>query len=114
MPDAREESGPATVNAAFTLSFGESSVQAEVEVPAGQTTLTELLPIIQKLDSAIVDGIAEHARSVGKPVSCRAGCGACCRQMVPVSLFEAEALIAWMQTLPEERRAELEQRFHRA
>jgi Fe-S-cluster containining protein len=114
MPDPRKESGAATESAAFTLSFGESSLRAEVEVPTGQTTLTELLPIIQKLDSAIVDGIGERARSVGKPVSCRAGCGACCRQLVPVSLFEAEALIAWMQTLPEERRTELEQRFHRA
>ncbi len=114
MPGPREESGSATANAAFTLSFGENSLRAEVEVPAGQTTLTELLPIIQKLDSAIVDGIGERAKSVGKPISCRAGCGACCRQMVPVSLFEAEALIAWMQTLPEESQAELEQRFHRA
>jgi Fe-S-cluster containining protein len=34
--------------------------------------------------------------------------------MVPVSLFEAEALTEWMRTLPEERRAELAERFHSA
>jgi hypothetical protein len=34
--------------------------------------------------------------------------------MVPVSLFEAEALTEWLRTLPEARRAELGERFHRA
>jgi hypothetical protein len=33
---------------------------------------------------------------------------------VPVSLFEAEALTEWIRSLPEERQAELAERFHQA
>ena len=102
------------VLATFSLPVGRASIQASAQVPAGQTTLTELLPIIRNLENAIVDRVGEEAREAGKPISCRAGCGACCRQMVPVSLFEAEALTEWLRTLPEARRAELGERFHRA
>jgi Fe-S-cluster containining protein len=102
------------VTATFSLPVGRASIQASAQVPAGQTTLTELLPILRNLENAIVDRVSEEAREAGRPISCRAGCGACCRQMVPVSLFEAEALTEWIRTLPEDRRMELGERFHRA
>jgi len=114
MPEDRLDSDSSTVSGEISLSFGATSLNATVRVPAGRTTLTDLLPIIQNLENAIVDRVGEEAKQAGKPVSCRAGCGACCRQMVPVSLFEAEALTKWIQTLPPEQRAELELRFHRA
>ena len=90
------------------------SLNATVRVPAGHTTLTQILPIIRNLENAVVERVGEEAKQAGRSISCRAGCGACCRQMVPVSLFEAEAMTAWIQTLPPEQRAELERRFHRA
>ena len=34
--------------------------------------------------------------------------------MVPLSIFEAEALTNWIRSLPEERQQELAQRFHQA
>jgi Fe-S-cluster containining protein len=102
------------VKASFSLPVRGGSLSASVELPAGQTTLTKLLPIIQNLENAVIGRIADQARAAGSPISCRAGCGACCRQLVPVSLFEAEALTAWIKTLPEGQRAELERRFHRA
>jgi Fe-S-cluster containining protein len=102
----------ATIEAEFSLTFGNTALNAHVKLPAGRTTLTQLLPIIQNLENVIVDRVGEEANKAGKSISCRAGCGACCRQMVPVSLFEAEALTAWIQTLDEEQRAELERRFH--
>ncbi len=114
MPDALKSSDSSTVKAVFSLPVGGVFLQASAQVPAGQTTLTQLLPIIQNLENVIIGRVGEEAERAGTPLSCRAGCGACCRQMVPVSLFEAEALTQWMQTLPEERRAELEARFHRA
>jgi Fe-S-cluster containining protein len=49
--------------------------------------------------------------AVGRTISCKAGCGACCRQLVPISVFEAEALAAWVRTLPESQQQELGQRF---
>lgn len=89
-------------------------MHATAVVPAGRTTLTQLLPIIQNLENAIIGRVAQEAVEAGRSISCGPGCGACCRQMVPVSLFEAEALTDWVRSLPAERRAELEQRFHRA
>jgi Fe-S-cluster containining protein len=98
----------------FALPVGGGFLNATTNLPTGQTTLTQLLPIIQSLENAIVSRVGEEAERAGTPISCRAGCGACCRQLVPVSFFEAEALTEWMNGLPEERRVELEERFHRA
>ncbi len=114
MSENAPDSDSQTISGEFSLAFGGTSLTASVRVPAGRTTLTELLPIIQNLENAIVDKIGEEAKAAGKTISCRAGCGACCRQMVPVSLFEAEALTAWIQTLAPEQRDELARRFHLA
>ncbi len=114
MPDTQNDAGLAMETVQFSLPVGEISLRASAQLPVGRTTLTQLLPILQNLENVIVDKVGEEARSAGKRISCRAGCGACCRQMAPVSLFEAEALSAWMGSLPEVRRTELEQRFQRA
>ena len=114
MPDGPHNAPAPAVKASFRLPVGGGFLNASANLPTGRTTLTELLPIVQGLENAIVGRVAGEAQAAGAPISCRAGCGACCRQLVPVSFFEAEALVAWMDTLPEERRAQLEERFHRA
>lgn len=114
MPDSATGSPSSKVTATFSLPVGGVFLQASAQLPVGHTTLTQLLPIIQNLENIIIGRVAEEAERAGKPISCRAGCGACCRQMVPVSLFEAEALTDWIRTLPQERQAELAERFHRA
>lgn len=114
MTDPANNSSASRVRATFSLPVGAAQLHASAEVPAGRTTLTALLPIIQNLENAIVARVSEEATAAGSPISCGPGCGACCRQMVPVSLFEAEALTDWMRSLPEAQRSELEGRFHRA
>ncbi|HEV2214040.1 MAG TPA: YkgJ family cysteine cluster protein [Terracidiphilus sp.] len=115
MPADSSNSADATsVKATFTLPVGNASLHAAVQLPAGHTTPTQLLPIIQDLESTIIDQVSREASAAGRPISCRAGCGACCRQMVPISLFEAEALTEWLHTLPEERQAALRLRFQAA
>jgi Fe-S-cluster containining protein len=105
---------PEMVRASFSLPVGGEQLHASAQVPAGKTTLTELLPIVRNLESAIIGRVGEEAQAAGSPISCHLGCAACCRQMVSLSMFEAEALTQWMSTLPEDRRAEIEARFHRA
>ena len=100
-----------TVEVSFTLAVGALGMNASVQVPAGEVNLTQLLPVLQELTNDIVGGVVEVVKSQGRDVSCRAGCGACCRQMVPLSLFEAEALGEWMGTLAPERQEELQGRF---
>ncbi len=103
-----------TVSVDFTVGIGDESFKATAVVPAGQCNLTQLLPVIQALDDSFIAGVASQASEAGLHVSCKAGCGACCRQMVPLSIFEAEDLTAWIRSLPEERQQELAQRFHKS
>jgi Fe-S-cluster containining protein len=112
MPNPKTDSPSTTVNATFSLPVAGVFLQASAQLPAGRTTLTQLLPIVQNLENVIIGKVSEEAAEAGSPISCRAGCGACCRQMVPVNLFEAEALTDWIRSLPPERQAHLAERFH--
>ena len=103
-----------TISVDFTVGIGNESFQATAVVPAGQCNLTQILPGIQALDDSFIAGVTAQTSAAGLHVSCKAGCGACCRQMVPLSIFEAEALTDWIHSLPEERQQELAQRFHQA
>jgi Fe-S-cluster containining protein len=114
VPDDSESFSSPTVKASFALPVGSGFLNATANLPVGQTTLTQLLPILQGLENAIIGRVGEEAKRAGKSISCQAGCGACCRQLVPVSFFEAEALTEWMSTISPEQRVEVEARFHRA
>jgi Fe-S-cluster containining protein len=109
-----EQNAVPTVQVDFTLKIGTGQLQASLPVPSGTVTLTQLLPVLQTLTSSIVDSAVQIINAEGYQISCRAGCGACCRQMVPISIFEAEALADWIRTLPLEQQQHLEQRFHDA
>ena len=105
---------PETVTVEFTIGIGDGKFNASAVVPSGQTNLTQILPVIQSLHTSFIDGIAAQLSQAGHAISCRAGCGACCRQMVALNIVEAEALAAWIRALPESRQQELAQRFHQA
>jgi Fe-S-cluster containining protein len=105
---------PETVTVEFAVGIGDGKFTASAVVPAGQTNLTQILPVIQSLENSFIEGVTAQLGQAGRAVSCKAGCGACCRQMVPLSIFEAEALTAWIRTLPDARQQELAQRFHQA
>jgi Fe-S-cluster containining protein len=73
-----------------------------------------LLPVFQGLTDLVV-GVAEReAARQGQCVSCRKGCGACCRQLVPVSAVEARALARFVAELPAPRRLQVQERFGEA
>jgi Fe-S-cluster containining protein len=98
----------------FTLAVGPGRLNASVNVPSGLVTLTQILPALQSLSSNIMASTTQLVEAEGLKVSCRAGCGACCRQLVALSIFEAEALADWIRTLPQEQQEALEQRFDAA
>ncbi|MFO1157796.1 MAG: YkgJ family cysteine cluster protein [Reyranellaceae bacterium] len=77
-----------------------------ITVPSGPVEAAEIVPALQGLVNAVVD-----AAETGRTVSCRQGCGACCRQLVPVSRTEGERLLRMVDALPAERREALHQRF---
>ena len=97
----------------FSLGIGEGRLDASIAVPTGNVNFTQFLPVLHTLESALIDSAARLVEESGQKISCRAGCGACCRQMVPISIFEAEALGQWVRTLSATRQDELRARFHR-
>jgi Fe-S-cluster containining protein len=105
---------PETVTVEFTIAVRNEQFKAATVVPAGQTNLTKIMPVLQILDNRFIESVTDDLAATGRSVSCKAGCGACCRQMVPISIFEAEALADWVRTLPEAKQQVLARRFHDA
>lgn len=90
---------------------GEHTLEASARVPDGLMRLDGLLPILQAFDDAVIGVAADKVERAGLKVSCRAGCGACCRQLAPVSEAEAVHLAEVVDSWPAERQAELRERF---
>lgn len=109
MSDAPLPVPPVQVN--FALDIGWGTLQISAEVPSERVNLVQILPALKQVTSNIMNAVAGVGEQSGHIVSCQAGCGACCRQMVPVSLFEMEELANWVQTLPPEQQVALESRF---
>src|SRR5262249_42347869 len=83
-------------------------------VPAGPTRLRVLLPMAQSLTDHMVGAAVKRAEQQGQKVSCQKGCGACCRQLVPIAEEEARHLRDLVEALPEPRRTEVRSRFREA
>jgi Fe-S-cluster containining protein len=98
------DSGRST--ATLRLTVGELRIVHPVTVPAGPVPASEIVPALQGLVNAVVE-----AAEAGQTISCRKGCGACCRQLVPVSRTEGERLLQGIDAMPVERREALQTRF---
>jgi Fe-S-cluster containining protein len=109
---APESSGLKTLQ--FALKIQVTTVNISAQLPDGPVAPTVLLPVIQDLSSSISTLTEREAAHVGKPISCREGCGACCRQAVPISPIEARMLSGYIDAQPEERREVLLTRFRAA
>ena len=103
-----------TVTATIDLTFAGRKGRLEVPVPTGPTRPVELLPLLRSLTDTFVRIAVENVESTGASISCRKGCGACCRQLVPISEVEAESIRDIVQQLPEARRAVVIERFEQA
>ncbi len=102
---------PDTVTANFRLGWEGRTLEAGVPVPTGPARPRVLLPVIQQLTNALVGMGEQLVAEQGKAVACKAGCGACCRQLVPVSETEARHLRDLVEAMPEPRRSAVKARF---
>ena len=78
------ESRTATVSLEATV--GDCELKMSVTVPAGPTKLDDLLPLLQILSDNVVAAAEREGERQGKCISCTKGCGACCRQLVPITM----------------------------
>lgn len=102
--------GPLATGAATLVLSGEP-VAFELTVPAGPTTVEAVLPVVQGLSSLLAGRAAARSAAEGRAVTCKAGCGACCRQLVPLAAAEARRLAAVVAALPEPRQSLVRERF---
>jgi Fe-S-cluster containining protein len=86
-------------------------IEGDVQVDPGPTRLVELVPLVQSLASVLVGRALARDAARGNCVSCKAGCGACCRQLVPLSAPEAFLVADRVASLPEPRRSLVRERF---
>jgi Fe-S-cluster containining protein len=105
---------PGVVTANVELSGPDWRLCTRLTVPAGPTQVRELLPLVQSLADAVVGAGVRTAEEGGETVSCKKGCGACCRQLVPVAEVEARRLRDLVEGLPEPRRSHVRARFAEA
>lgn len=98
----------------LTLQVGSEVLQAEVRVPVHPIRPVDLLPILMSMDDAILSVMENEVRGQGKAISCKKGCGACCRQLVPIGDVEARYLAEIVSEMPPKRRARVEARFAQA
>ncbi len=102
---------PGEVTAAIELGVRGRRVSLTVTVSTGPTTPRDMLPFARAITEVATRVAAEDAAAAGEPVTCRAGCGACCRQLVPISEPEAYLIAELVAALPEPRRSAVRERF---
>lgn len=80
----------------------------------GPAKAIDLLPLARAISEGITAIVIKRERAEGRNVSCRAGCGACCAQLVPIAPVEAVRLAEVVEAMPERRRRSVKERFENA
>ena len=105
---------PEALTANMVLSLAGSRVAVSLTVPSAVVEIGDTLPAVRALTSAVVATAEAKEAAEGRAISCRKGCGACCRQIVPIAPVEARRLRALVEALPEPRRSAVRDRFAEA
>jgi Fe-S-cluster containining protein len=109
MPDNHSNS-PA-MQATVGLTINGRRFDMNISVPPGQLSINQMLPLFRHVAEGFLDvGVADEA-AAGREVSCKKGCGACCRQLVPISAIEATEVAGVVDRMPEERKKVILERF---
>ena len=103
-----------TVTANIKLTVAGQKLALDVTVPVGSTKPTQLLPVLRSISESIVNAVETRASRQGFEVSCKKGCGACCRQLVPISEPDARRLRELVQQMPDDQRSVVLKRFEDA
>jgi len=90
--------------------LGETRV-FPVPVPLGERLPLDLLSPARELARHATRAVVDQALAEGRTISCKAGCGACCRQLVDISVIEALSLADMVAAMPRERQRAVRRRF---
>lgn len=84
---------------------------ASFDVPTQPIRPQGALAAAHAITDAVVAVATTASAAAGRPISCRAGCAACCRQMVTLAPVEAAGLADLVDAMPPDRQAEVRARF---
>ena len=82
-----------------------------VPLPLGERSVMDLLPAARALCEETTGLAVAKSRAAGRDISCKAGCGACCRFLVAISVVEAQSVAQVVARMPPERQAVIRARF---
>jgi Fe-S-cluster containining protein len=82
-----------------------------LDVPTGFVPISSIVPLTRHLGEELLKLEEHQSRKAGRSISCRMGCAACCRMLVPLSPPEAFSLADYIEQLPSERREVLERKL---
>ena len=102
-----------SVDLALDIETPLGPIRGRVNVEKRPMGLADLVPMAQELTDLLARRAIQRVEQEGKELSCRAGCGACCRQMVPLSPPEAFYLIDMIDSFSAEKKEKLLGRFER-
>ncbi len=85
-----------------------------IDVPTGLIPITAIVPLTRRLGDEAAELEIQQGAETGQSISCRKGCAACCRMLVPLSAPEAFALQEHVKQLPADRHTQLLNRLHDA
>lgn len=86
-------------------------LRAEISVPTGFIPVSDVVPLMRSLGEQALRLEEATVQRAGHAVSCRKGCAACCRMLVPVSPPEAFQLKKRVEQLPGPARDRLRERL---
>jgi len=82
-------------------------------VPNKPVTARKMLPIFRQMAHSFVKIGTDAVEANGEKITCQAGCGACCRQAVPISETEVYHIAEMVEAMPEPRRSTIKERFRK-
>lgn len=109
-----EDTFAKTINVNVELAGPEWRLQTTMSVPAEPIALKEMLPLFFSFADAAMSTAANGVEQTGEKISCKKGCGACCRQLVPISETEARWIGELVARLPIQKQNEIRKRFAEA
>ncbi len=95
---------------AVTITLQLGTVQQQFQIPS-RMRLAQFTEIALALDSGVIEDALRRDEATACQISCRAGCGACCRQRVPISIAEACVISELIMDQPKDRSRILQKRI---
>ena len=102
------------VTGEVSLLIDGNPIDMKMTVPAKPVKPQRMLPVFQQMANSFVEMGVDAVETQGEKISCKKGCGACCRQPVPLAEIEAYQLAELVENLPEPRQTEVRKRFDEA